>query len=282
MIDSHFHVWDAGARDHSWLSAAPTLELRYPIERYESEATRLAIDGAVLVQVLNDAAETLEFLDVAGASPLVEGVVGWVDLTAPDVEEQLAALQESPHGRFVVGVRPLLEGVAAVDFLEQPAVFRGLCAVAKCGLTFDFMGRTDQLASARRVLERCNELRIVLDRAGKPLLSDLGAFNWREHLVAMARTGRVAAKFAGLANEAGPGWSADVIQPVVDVLLDTLGPTSLMFGSDWPVCLMVASFDEVVDLTRDCFRGLDASELAGVLGENARRVYGLAPASLVA
>jgi L-fuconolactonase len=131
-------------------------------------------------------------------------------------------------------------------------------------------------------LERCEELRIVLDRAGKPVLDDLSAFDWDEHVVAMAKTGRVSAKFAGLANEAGPHWSPAAIQPVVDFLLDALGPTSLLFGSDWPVCLMVASFDEVLALTRECFRGLEPSELRDVLGGNARRVYGLAPASSAA
>jgi L-fuconolactonase len=282
VIDSHFHVWDSEVRDHAWLSAAPTLERRYEIERYEHEADQLGFDGAVLVQVLNDADETREFLAVADASPLVQGVVGWVDLAAPDVDEQLAVLQLSQNGRYLVGVRHLLEGEVDADFLERPAVYRGLCALARRGLIFDFMGRTDQLASARRVLERCEELRIVLDRAGKPVLDDLSAFDWDEHVVAMAKTGRVSAKFAGLANEAGPHWSPAAIQPVVDFLLDALGPTSLLFGSDWPVCLMVASFDEVLALTRECFRGLEPSELRDVLGGNARRVYGLAPASSAA
>ena len=278
MIDSHFHVWDASVREHSWLAAVPTLEKHYGIVRYEHEASRLGIGGAILIQVLNDVQETREFLEIASVSSLVQGVVGWVDLTARDVEDQLDVLQDSRGGDLLVGVRHLLEGESDPHFLERPDVFRGLCALAKRGLSFDFMGRADQLSSARRVLERCEDLRIVLDRAGKPDVRDLSAHDWDANIRAMALTGRVAAKFAGLANEVGPGWNQEVLQPTVDFLVTTLGTSSLMFGSDWPVCLVVATFDEVLELTRDCFFGLDESEMNDVVNQNARRFYQLGAA----
>jgi L-fuconolactonase len=276
VIDSHFHVWDGALRDHSWLSAVPMLETRYDIARYEAEAQRLGIEGAILVQVLNDLDETREFLAIAGKSALVRGVVGWVDLQAPDVDDQLASLQESRYGQFLVGVRHLLEGERDPEFLERPEIERGLRAVAQRGLAFDFMGRPDQLASARRVLERCDDLRIVLDRAGKPDLSDLSAYGWDQNLRAMATTRRVAVKIAGLANEAGPQWSEHAIQPTVDFVLDVVGPSSVMFGSDWPVCLAVATFDDVVDLTRSVCVGLTPAETHEVFHESARRFYGVA------
>lgn len=275
MIDSHFHVWDASERDHSWLEAAPTLEKRYDISRYEGEARRLDIEGALLIQVLNDIEETREFLDIAADSDLVQGVVGWVDLTAPDVDDQLAALQESSTGRFLVGVRHLLEGENDPGFLERADVVRGLRALARRDLVFDFMGRPDQLTSARRVLEGCDDLKMVLDRAGKPDLSDLSAFGWDENLRAMANTGRVAAKFAGLANEAGLNWSPRAVQPTVDFLLEVLGTSSVIFGSDWPVCLAVATFDDVVELTRSVFSRLTIAETREVLHDNVLRIYGV-------
>ena len=275
MIDSHFHVWDASARDHSWLEAAPTLEKRYDISRYEGEARRLDIEGALLIQVLNDIEETREFMDIAADSDLVQGVVGWVDLTAPDVDDQLAALQESSTGRFLVGIRHLLEGENDAGFLERADVVRGLRALARRDLVFDFMGRPDQLTSARRVLEGCDDLKMVLDRAGKPDLSDLSAFGWDENLRAMANTGRVAAKFAGLASEAGLNWSPRAVQPTVDFLLEVLGTSSVMFGSDWPVCLAVATFDDVVELTRSVFSRLTIAETREVLHDNALRIYGV-------
>jgi L-fuconolactonase len=227
------------------------------------------------VQVLNDLDETREFLDLAGDSTLVRGVVGWVDLQAPDIDDQLASLQESRFGHVLVGVRHLLEGERDPEFLERPEVERGLCAVARRGLAFDFMGRPDQLTSARRVLERCDDLRMVLDRAGKPEMSDLRAYDWDENVRAMANTKRVAVKIAGLANEAGPQWSQSAIQPVVDFVLDVVGPSSVMFGSDWPVCLAVATFDDVVELTRSVFLGLTPAETDEVLHESARRFYGV-------
>ena len=278
MIDSHFHVWDASRRDHAWLSAVPTLEKRYDVADYEKEAQRLGIQGAILIQVLNDVEETKEFLEIARGSTLVRGVVGWVDLAARDVDDQLADLQDSSGGDLLVGVLHLLEGEADPRFLERPEIVRGLHAVARRGMVFDFMGRADQLASARRVLERCDELRMVLDRAGKPDLSDLSAYGWEENLRAMATTQRVAAKFAGMANEAGANWSPGTLQPTVDFVIDVLGPSSVMFGSDWPVCLAVATLDEVVELSRDVFSGLTLSEWNTVFEENARRVYRLTAA----
>jgi L-fuconolactonase len=271
-------VWDASRRDHAWLSAVPTLEKRYDVADYEKEAQRLGIQGAILIQVLNDVEETKEFLEIARGSTLVRGVVGWVDLAARDVDDQLAELQDSSGGDLLVGVRHLLEGEADPRFLERPEIVRGLHAVARRGLVFDFMGRADQLASARRVLERCDDLRMVLDRAGKPDLSDLSAYGWDENLRAMATTQRVAAKFAGMANEAGANWSPGTLQPTVDFVIDVLGPSSVMFGSDWPVCLAVATLDEVVELSRDVFSGLTLSEWNTVFEENARRVYRLTAA----
>ena len=276
MIDSHFHVWDAQARDHSWLAAAPTLERHYEIARYENEAQRLGINGAVLIQVLNDIDETKEFLAIAGGSDVVRGVVGWVDLTARDVDDQLVALRESRHGHLLVGIRHLLEGEADPGFLERPDVVRGLQSVAQRGLVFDFMGRADQLTSARRVLERCEDLRMVLDRAGKPDMSNWRAYDWEENVRAMAKTKRVAAKIAGMANEAGPHWRQDDLQPTVDFLLESLGTSRVMFGSDWPVCLEVATFDEVVELNRGLCSGLTPSEFREVVDENARHWYRLA------
>ncbi len=275
MIDSHFHVWDAQARDHSWLAAAPTLAKRYEITRYEDEARRLGIDGSVLIQVLNDIDETKEFLAIAGASDVVRGVVGWVDLTARDVDDRLAALQESRHGHLLVGIRHLLEGEADTGFLERSDVIRGLRSLARRGLVFDFMGRADQLTSARRVVERFEDLRMILDRAGKPDLSNLQAYDWEENIRAMAKTKRVAAKIAGMANEAGPNWRQDDLQPTVDFLLESLGTSRVMFGSDWPVCLAVATFDDVVELTRGLCSGLTLSEVREVVHENAHRWYRL-------
>ncbi len=274
MIDAHFHVWDANRRDHSWLSAVPMLEKCYDIRDYTKEADRVGLKGAILIQVLNDADETNEFLSIAHSSAFVRGVVGWIDLRAPDVAERIGALKESEHGKWLVGVRHLIEN-EDVFFLQQPEVLRGLEAVASNGLVFDFMGRPEQLASAHCALEHCESLRMVLDRAGKPDLSDLNAHEWKKTVEALANTGRVVAKFAGFANEAGPEWSLEDIQPAVDVLLETFGPSSILFGSDWPVCLAVANLDELMALNHACFRALTTSEMNDVMGENARRFYQL-------
>ncbi len=230
MIDAHFHLWDASTRPHEWLREVPNLESRYSLAQYEQLAHEHGIDAGILVQVLNDADETREFLAIAADSPLVAGVVGWLDIEAPDVLEQIAELREAPGGSFLVGVRHLVEQETDPDYFSRRSVLNGLRAVAASGLVFDLMARASQLSGAFGAIEQCDDLIVVLDRAGKPNPRDLDANGWRKNVAAFAKTGRVVAKVAGLANEVGANWTRAALGPVVDELLENFGPKALLFG----------------------------------------------------
>jgi L-fuconolactonase len=273
IVDSHFHVWDAATRRHDWLELAPKLERRYTIGQYEALARENSVEGAVLVQVLNDADETLEFLDAAFESPVVSAVVGWVDLEAPDVSQRLLALQESRHGDLLVGVRHLVEAESDPHFLERPSVRRGLDAVARSGLVFDLLVRPHQLASALRAVRSCEGLRVVLDHAGLPDLADLNAYAWSFNVGELAATGRVACKLSGFVTEVSPATSSAAVREVVSFLVETFTTRAVLFGSDWPVCLQAASFGDVLSLARASVPELNLVELEDVFGENARRWY---------
>jgi L-fuconolactonase len=272
-VDAHFHVWDASDGAHDWLESAPTLGPRYTLAQYEATALASGVTSAILVQVLNDTAETLSFLDLAYGSALVSGVVGWVDLASPEVVSQLASLRQSAHGDLLVGVRHLVEGESDPRYLERDDVQRGLAAVAASGLVFDLLVRPHQLASALRAVRSCEGLRVVLDHAGFPNVADLDQDAWASNVADLARTGRVACKFSGFVTEPGSREVDANLHGVATYLVDTFTTRSLLFGSDWPVCLQVASFDDVLELAQTSLFDLAPSELDDVFGENARRWY---------
>lgn len=270
-IDAHHHLWDLSARPQDWLDG--------PIRRSFGPADLRAVtgpvgvDATVLVQVLNDIDETAEFLAVD--SDLVAGVVGWVDLTAPDVAEQLARLRSGPGGDRLVGIRHLVQSEPDPDWLMRPDVLAGLRAVRDAGLVYDLLTRPHQLPAAVVAVRSVPDMVFVLDHLSKPDIAGKVVEPWATHLAALAAEPNVTAKLSGLVTEAGPQWTAELLRPYADVALEAFGPDRLMVGSDWPVCLLAASYDEVFDAAAQLCSGLSAAERAEVFGGTAARVYGL-------
>ncbi|WP_346133003.1 amidohydrolase family protein [Lentzea roselyniae] len=274
-IDAHHHLWDLSARPQDWLDG-PELE---PIRRSFGpadlrEVTEAAgVDATVLVQVLNDIDETADFL--AAASDLVAGVVGWVDLTAPDVHEQLDRLRSGPGGDRLVGIRHLVQSEPDPDWLMRPDVLAGLRAVRDAGLAYDVLTRPHQLPAAVVAVRAVPDMVFVLDHLSKPDIAAGVVEPWATHLAALAAEPNVTAKLSGLVTEAGPQWTVDSLRPYADIALEAFGPDRLMAGSDWPVCLLAASYDEVFDAASLLCSGLSAAERAEVFGGTAARVYRL-------
>ncbi|RAS67040.1 L-fuconolactonase [Lentzea atacamensis] len=274
-IDAHHHLWDLSARPQDWLDG-PELE---PIRRSFGPADLRAVteaagvDATVLVQVLNDIDETADFLAVA--SDLVAGVVGWVDLTAPDVHEQLDRLRSGPGGDRLVGIRHLVQSEPDPDWLMRPDVLAGLRAVRDAGLAYDVLTRPHQLPAAVVAVRAVPDMVFVLDHLSKPDIAAGVVEPWATHLAALAAEPNATAKLSGLVTEAGPQWTIDSLRPYADIALEAFGPDRLMAGSDWPVCLLAASYDEVFDAASLLCSGLSAAERAEVFGGTAARVYRL-------
>ncbi len=233
------------------------------------------IDATVLVQVLNDIDETAEFLAVAGKSELIKGVVGWVDLTAPDVAVHLDRLSSGPGGDRLVGIRHLVEPEPDPEWLTRPDVLAGLRAVRDAGLVYDVLTRPHQLPAALAAVRAVPDMVFVLDHLSKPDIAGGVLEPWATHLAALAAEPNVVAKVSGLVTEAGPQWTVDSLRPCVDAALEAFGPDRLMAGSDWPVCLLAASYDEVFGAASELVAGLSGAERDQVLGGTAERVYRL-------
>jgi len=275
IVDSHHHVWDPAKRRHDWLAALPSLNKHFDIRELEHIATPLGVSDTVLVQVLNDSAETEEFLALAGGSDFVAGVVGWVDLATPAVGEALARLAELPGGDKLVGIRHLVQAEPDPAWLRRPEVRRGVRSVIETGRTFDLLVTSRELPSALDLAEHLEDARLVIDHIAKPEISLSTWEPWSSLIEELARHESVVCKVSGMVNEAGEHWSATAVRPYVERVVELFGPNRLLFGSDWPVCTDVASYDQVLGLARDLLAPLVGSELDAVFGGTARQVYKL-------
>ncbi|MFE7617615.1 amidohydrolase family protein [Streptomyces sp. NPDC057496] len=278
IVDAHHHVWDLSVRDQDWITGDELAPLRrdFTLADLEPEARAAGVRATVLVQTVTVPEETPEFLALAHGSDLVAGVVGWCDLTAPDVADTLAALRELPGGDRLVGIRHQVQGEPDPEWLLRPDVRRGLRAVAGAGLVYDLVVRAHQLPAAVRAAALLPELTFVLDHAGKPPVATGELRPWADDLRALAARPNTVCKLSGLVTEADvSSWTVSDLRPCADTALDAFGPDRLMFGSDWPVCRIAATYQEVVDTTCTLIEELGEDERARVLATTAERVYGL-------
>jgi L-fuconolactonase len=280
-VDAHHHVWDPGTRRHAWLDGLPGLRRRFWLGDYAGVAGPEGVTASILVQVLNSTAETEEFLALAdgsagGAGPAVAGVVGWADLTRDDIAGELGRLRAGPGGGRLAGLRHLIQDEPDPGWLARPEVGRGLRAAGAAGLAFDVLVRPAQLPAALKVTADLDDVRFVLDHGAKPDIAAGRLEPWGGLIGELARRPNVTCKLSGLVTEAGPGWTPETFAPYVDRLLECFGPGRLMFGSDWPVCTVAASYHEVTLLARTLLGGrLSPAEMDAVFGGSAVAAYGL-------
>jgi L-fuconolactonase len=273
-VDAHHHLWDLSVRDQDWLTGPELAPLRrdFTVADLAPEARAAGVDRTVVVQTVTVPDETPELLALADGHDLVAGVVGWTDLTRPDIADELARLRALPGGRHLKGVRHQVQGEPDQEWLLRPDVHRGLTAVADAGLVYDLVVRPHQLPACVRAAAALPALTFVLDHLGKPPIATGALEPWATHLRALAALPNTVAKLSGLLTEAGPHWTADRLRPYVTTALEAFGPDRLMFGSDWPVCTARAPYAETLRVVRELTA---PHEHTRVLDTTATRVYGL-------
>ncbi|GAA1512458.1 amidohydrolase family protein [Sphaerisporangium rubeum] len=278
-IDAHHHIWDLSLRPQAWLEP-PHMALinrDFSVADHAAETAKAGIDRSVLVQVLPDLDETREFLDAAARSDTVAAVVGWADLTGPGLADELAALTAGPGGGLLRGIRHLVQGEPDPRWLARDDVREGLRRVAEAGLVYDLLVLPHQLPAAIETVRALPHLGFVLDHLAKPPIAAGELDPWAGLIRELAAEPNVTAKVSGLMTEASPGWSTEDMWPYVGVALEAFGPGRLMFGSDWPVCLLggtLTQWSETVTALLDR-AGLTPAERAAVFGGTAARVYDL-------
>lgn len=276
-IDAHHHIWELARRPQGWLDPPDLAPLRrdFTLGDLAPQSALARVDATVLVQVLPDLAETAEFLATAAGSDLVAGVVGWADLTAPGVADVLTALRAGPGGDGLVGVRHLVQSEPDQEWLNRPDVRRGLRAVDAASLAYDLLVRPHQLPAAIATVRALPGLTFVVDHLAKPPIATGELEPWASGIRELAREPNVFGKLSGMVTEAGPQWTVARLRPYTDVLLDAFGPARVMVGSDWPVCLLAATYAEVYRAAERLSAGLSPRERADVFGGTAIRAYRL-------
>ncbi|MFD7899811.1 amidohydrolase family protein [Streptomyces sp. NPDC059743] len=276
-IDAHHHLWDLGVRDQPWTHAVPALRRTFTAAELRPALDRNAIDATVVVQTIAVPEETPELLALAAEDPHVRAVVGWTSLTDPGVADRLAELRERPGGSALVGIRHGIQDETDPDWTARPEVRRGIEAVGAAGLVYELLVRPDQLPAAVRTVRELPDVRFVLDHAGNPVVGADGLAPWTTLLTELADCPNAAVKLSGLVTRTGANADpARALRPYADVLLATVGPDRLMYGSDWPVCLLAADYDDVLAVAETLTDQLGADEREAVFGTTAARWYGIA------
>jgi L-fuconolactonase len=285
IVDAHHHVWDLEAHDYGWLDDPSYRPLRrsFSIDELTPELSAASVDRTVLVEAgSGEYAETDDFLALAAGSPRVAGVVGVVDLSDPSLEDVLDRWAAHPAGHLLVGLRQQLQAVTDEAFFDRADVRGNLGMLADRGLAYDLIVRPDQLRASARLARAVPHLRFVLDHLGKPDIAGgapaLGP--WREALAALAHLPNVFGKLSGLATQANlTEWTPSDLRPFVETAVELFGPDRLMFGSDWPVCLLAADYATVMAALDAALPPLSSDERAAVFGGTADAAYQLPPPS---
>lgn len=272
-IDAHHHFWDPARRAYPWMGPElAAIRRRFGPEDLEPLLRESHIDRTVLVQTVSSIDETREFLSVAAQTDFVAGVVGWVDLTDPAVGSTIAELRSGTGGGRLVGIRHQVHDEPDAGWLLRPEVNRGIALAGDAGLVYDLLVRPRELPAALETVRRHPHVQFVIDHAAKPRIAS-GAWDgdWESALSPFSDRTNVACKLSGLFTEAAwNSWTSDQLHPYVRKVIEWFGPERCMFGSDWPVSVLAATYSQVVKTMQEIIG--DDKE---IFGATPARVYNL-------
>lgn len=272
-VDAHQHFWLLSRGDYGWLTPGlGAIHRDFLPSDIEPLLARHAIAATVLVQAAPTEAETLYMLSLADRHPFVEGVVGWTDFAAPDAPAAIARLARHPK---LKGLRPMIQDIADVDWMLRPELEPAFRALVANDLVFDALVLPRHLDNLLRLHQRHPDLRVVVDHCAKPAIASGDFTGWADGMRHIAAETSAACKLSGLVTEAGAEWAVERLRPYVDHVLSVFGPERVLWGSDWPVCTLAASYDDWVAATDRLLEGCSDDERQAILGGNAARVYRL-------
>ncbi|MEJ2031226.1 MAG: amidohydrolase family protein [Maritimibacter sp.] len=272
-IDAHQHFWRLDRGDYGWLT--PEMGVFY--RDFEPEHLRplleaSQIEGTVLVQAAPTLAETEYLLTLAEQHSFIKGVVGWVDFDRDDAPSDIARLAAHPA---LVGLRPMIQDIPDPDWMLRPDLAPAFEAMIAADLTFDALTLPRHLGALKQLLRRYPELRSVIDHGSKPRIAERARDGWFDDMAELAETTNAYCKFSGLVTEAGNDWGADDLRPYSDHLLATFGAGRLIWGSDWPVCTLAASYQDWITTAEALLAQQSDAERRAIFGLNAISAYGL-------
>jgi L-fuconolactonase len=273
-IDSHQHFWRYNPTRDAWITDDMSILKRdFLPEELALECKANGIDASIAIQADQSEKETLFLLEMAGDNPHIAGVVGWIDLMAANVEERLQFFSRYKKLR---GFRHIAQAEPDDRFLMQPDFVRGISRLREFGFTYDILVYPKQLPAAIELVFKFPEQRFVVDHVAKPEIKSQDITLWETHIRRIADSPNVYCKLSGLVTVADwRNWKPVDFKPYLDVVFDAFGADRLMFGSDWPVCLVAASYAQMKQIIEEYVRGFTATQKENIFGGNAIQFYDL-------
>ena len=276
ILDSHHHLWDYDAQQYPWIPLGSPLEQSYGLNDLASHASGCNVAATIAVQARQTLAETDWLLACAKQNPLCKGVVGWVALQDDNIAEVLERFTDDP---LLKGVRHVIQDEQDPEFMLRPAFINGLQALGKTDLRYDILIFGHQLPNTIKMVDLFPEMPFVLDHIAKPVIdADSGKLDpqWEVDFAALAQRPNVMCKLSGMATEVrAEGWDVEMLRPYVNHALECFGVDRLMFGSDWPVCLLATLYTRWVQAVSDLLGSLSIDEQDRIFYRNARQFYGV-------
>jgi len=273
IIDTHQHFWKYDATRHDWINEdMRAIRKDFLPEQLAPLLKENQVEGCVSVQVDQTTEETDFLLALAKEHSFIKGVVGWVDLRSSNLEDTLENYRDA---KALKGFRHIIQGQAA-GFMLQPNLIQGLKKLATQHYTFDLLIYADQLKEANEFIKQVTELPIVIDHVAKPNIKNSEIEEWKKEITALAKYSNVYCKISGMATEANwETWTMANLQPYLDTVVEAFGTERIMFGSDWPVCLVATSYAKWLNGVQNYFNTFSSTEQESIFAGNAIKFYKL-------
>jgi len=274
IIDAHQHFWRYNSARHGWITDEMAAIRRDFLPKELEQIYRQSdIDGCVAVQVEQNEAENEFFLAFARLHPFIKGIVGWVDLQDAKIKERLEYYSTE---RTIKGFRHIVQGESDPNFLLGQDFCRGVGMLNSYNFTYDILVYHYQLVQVEPFISKFPKQKFIIDHIAKPAIAKHEISQWEKYMRAIAKHENVYCKLSGMVTEADiKSWKYDDLAPYLDVVLDCFGPSRLVYGSDWPVCLVAATYEEQFGVIQKAIEKLSPVEKKQILGENAIRFYNL-------
>lgn len=275
VVDAHQHFWDITRFEYSWMTPELTILRRSFLPADLGPVVKqMGVDRTILVQAQHSLEEAHWLLELARANEFIAGVVTWADLTGPSLGKDLD--EQQAHPKFK-GVRHIVHDEPDDAWIVRPGVLAGLAELERRGIPYDLLFRPQHLKHALMIREHCPRLRMVVDHIAKPPIAQGKRMeSWERDIATIAEDPEIYCKLSGMVTEADwSNWKPADLKPWVSFVVDRFGYNRVMFGSDWPVCLLAGTYDQVFNALVEALGPISEENRAKVFGGTARRFYRL-------
>ena len=273
VIDSHQHFWKYNPERHSWISEEmAAIQKDFLPDNLKDVLLKNKVYGCITVQVNQNEEETNWMLSLAEGHPFIKGIVGWVDLQAPNIIERLQYFSSFPK---LKGFRHILQNEEP-SFLQQPSFVRGISYLKNFNFTYDILIYPKHLKAALELVKKFPEQKFVINHLGKPAIAKGHYCGWEKDIKSLSEFENVYCKISGMVTEANWNtWTSENLRPYLDTVIKTFDTKRIMFGSDWPVCLLAASYEKWLQTVQQYFSSFSKNEQEDFFSGNAKQFYNL-------